>query len=670
MLKDPSTSCRLAAHLCLQTMLTEGKAMLLFADHRPVPGQVSFIPRCYTMANIVTQLHHCLCLGMNEPSYTILTQLLKTTALVVRATYYEWLGSGLCAKVVRNVKQLVDHNDISVQVGALTVIGCLLSHNTIQEIEDAFVDSNEGGDGACAMHDERGMNVMEGGAEAYAVFEQTRDHHPAVGVRPWLIDQCFYNLRGENNVPAPVKIESLQIIGAMCERYFTSLIMPFIQSVSRALLAAFVDQDNLDVLHHAIKAMQQFGDAMNTHYQLRGCLDQSLTIWQKLLEGPVADFTSSEHLLLRAGAADCIGAVGDHTFELLPTNLQLVCLTVLLSLAADPDTTVRSAAVRAIGILLLYNTVRTFNGYMLDASDVIVRAMKDTSVLVRVRASWGLGNLSDAMLQQNMQERNLDEDGFSAPVLLDPVINVAISGSQDQDKVRCNAVRALGNLLQLLYDANVDDQQRNQLYEGVDALLKCARSAGLMKARWNACYALGNVLKIPAVYQTNPALGVRLSMRIFFVLGCILTDCTNIKVRINAAMAVTSCTTRVGFGDNFLPLWRSLVNGLVTVENISDVNEYKHRDKLAIQTCVTLGHMTRLVVVDDLQLLADVVTDGADDLISRQVQRVYDRLPPENQTALIEADARLTALAGYQLTEQALSALRVLQPIFARGPEI
>lgn len=67
-------------------------------------------------------------------------------------------------------------------------------------------------------------------------------------------------------------------------------------------------------------------------------------------------------------------------------------------------------------------------------------------------------------------------------------------------QVKSNAVRALGNVLHFLQPCHVGNPRfREAIEESLQALIVTVGSEATMKVRWNACYALGNVFKNPAL---------------------------------------------------------------------------------------------------------------------------------------------------------------------------
>jgi len=67
-------------------------------------------------------------------------------------------------------------------------------------------------------------------------------------------------------------------------------------------------------------------------------------------------------------------------------------------------------------------------------------------------------------------------------------------------QVKCNSMRVLGNLLHFLrYGQLARSVFQRPLEEAVQALVQTIQSEATMKVRWNACYALGNAFRNPAL---------------------------------------------------------------------------------------------------------------------------------------------------------------------------
>lgn len=110
------------------------------------------------------------------------------------------------------------------------------------------------------------------------------------------------------------------------------------------------------------------------------------------------------------------------------------------------------------------------------------------SALLKPR-SPAAGNLTDALIHN-------EEEGTASALqgsVLVRLTKAALASAKDTDKVRSNAVRALGNVGRLwTREVRALDEALFGLL--VSTLLNTVAN-GSAKVRWNSCYALGNVLK-------------------------------------------------------------------------------------------------------------------------------------------------------------------------------
>ncbi|XP_026306579.1 HEAT repeat-containing protein 6-like [Piliocolobus tephrosceles] len=91
------------------------------------------------------------------------------------------------------------------------------------------------------------------------------------------------------------------------------------------------------------------------------------------------------------------------------------------------------------------------------------------------------------------------QEEFSGLLLL-KMLRSAIEASKDKDQVKSNAVRALGNLLPFLQPSHIEKPTFAEIIEeSIQALISTVLTEAAMRVRWNACYAMGNVFKNPAL---------------------------------------------------------------------------------------------------------------------------------------------------------------------------
>lgn len=64
----------------------------------------------------------------------------------------------------------------------------------------------------------------------------------------------------------------------------------------------------------------------------------------------------------------------------------------------DEETIVRASACRALGVFVLFPSLREDACFVTDMAMAILEKMKDDALLVRLRAGWAQGNLCDTLI--------------------------------------------------------------------------------------------------------------------------------------------------------------------------------------------------------------------------------------------------------------------------------
>uniref|UniRef100_A0A8C9WGS6 HEAT repeat-containing protein 6 n=1 Tax=Scleropages formosus TaxID=113540 RepID=A0A8C9WGS6_SCLFO len=295
--------------------------------------------------------------------------------------------------------------------------------------------------------------------------------------------------------------------------------------------------------------------------------------------------------------------VSNITFSNLFFITQLLCITVLLGLSYSENSPVKAAAVRALGVYVLFPCLREDVMFVADTANSILTSLEDRSPNVRAKAAWSLGNLTDTLIV-NMASVGRDfQEEFSDMLLLKMLRSATSACLGDKDRVKSNAVRALGNLLHFLQPAHLSRSGfEGPMDEAVRALIDAVRSDATMKVRWNACYALGNAFRNPAL----PLGTAPWTADAYSALSQAVTCCRNFKVRIKsaAALSVPAERDRYGGAAQFGKLWRALARALECSNEAEDFLEYRYCAGLRTQLCRTLLHLMSLCQPDDLPAVA------------------------------------------------------------------
>lgn len=348
-------------------------------------------------------------------------------------------------------------------------------------------------------------------------------------------------------------------------------------------------------------------------------LSRVVTFWTKMLNGPLPGILqNSPHATLQTSACDALSSILPEAFSSLQDDQQILCVTLLLGLNHSENPLVKAAAARALGVYVLFSCLRQDVMFVADTANAILNSLHDKSPNVRAKAAWSLGNLTDTLIinMETMGQRFQEE--FSDLLLL-KMLRSATEASRDRDKVKSNAVRALGNVLHFLQPYHVANPRfREAIEESLQALISTVESEATMKVRWNACYALGNVFKNPAL----PLGEAPWTTQAYSALSSVVKSCKNFKVRIKSAMALSVPSRRECYGstEQFRHIWAALVVALQKSEDTEDFLEFKYSASLRTQICQALLHLLSLAGSTDLPLIWESITRDGDAIKSYVLQ--------------------------------------------------
>uniref|UniRef100_A0A4X2LNN4 HEAT repeat-containing protein 6 n=1 Tax=Vombatus ursinus TaxID=29139 RepID=A0A4X2LNN4_VOMUR len=296
--------------------------------------------------------------------------------------------------------------------------------------------------------------------------------------------------------------------------------------------------------------------------------------------------------------------------EALQNDRQILCITLLLGLNHSKNPLVKAAAVRALGVYVLFSCLRQDVMFVADTANAILMSLHDKSPNVRAKAAWSLGNLTDTLIvNMEMLGQSFQEE-FSSLLLL-KMLRSATEASKDKDKVKSNAVRALGNLLHFLQPYHVIKPRFTEtIEESIQALISTVLSEATMKVRWNACYALGNVFKNSAL----PLGTAPWTAQAYGALTSVVKFCKNFKVRIKSATALSIPDKREQYGsvEQYAQIWNALVTALQKSEDTTDFLEFKYCASLRAQICQALIHLLNLASGSDLRCIQETVEQSGD----------------------------------------------------------
>uniref|UniRef100_A0A673A4L6 HEAT repeat-containing protein 6 n=1 Tax=Sphaeramia orbicularis TaxID=375764 RepID=A0A673A4L6_9TELE len=627
-LKDPSPKVRACALQVLSAMLDGSRQFLGVAEDTASP-RTSYTPFSFSLATAIRELHRALSLALlAETSPQTLTQIIKCLAYLVANAPYHRLKPGLLSPLWRQLRHYVRHRDVNVRVSVLTLYGALVTTQApLPEVQLLLrqPENSSTGAGSFTPQDSTLSWRQRDGVSSPSRTPVTHSPHNPHTPReedsspPWLLQLCVSLVTqpredqsdsegaGSGGAAAlehsPVRLEALQVLSHLVRGYFT-LCQPCLYEIGQ-VSARCLSETDPSIQLHGTKLLEELGTGIIQQYRAENNIPESVRVpmslvvqfWSDVLSGPLnAALQNEQHPTLQTSACDTLSSILPQAFAQLPEKTQLMCITVLLGLTYSENYLVKTAAVRALGVYILFPCLREDVMFVADTANTILAALDDWSANVRAKAAWSLGNLTDT-LTVNIVGVDFQEE--LSDMLLLKMLQAATKASADKDRVKCHAVRALGNLLHFLRQSQMTRSVfQRPLEDAVRALVKTVKSEATMKVRWNACYALGNAFRNPAL----PLDSAPWSEDAFSALCHVVTSCKNFKVRIKSATALAVPAQRSCYGDTerFNCVWRSLATALENSEDTNDFLEYRYSASLRHTLSQALLHLLSVCQAQDM----------------------------------------------------------------------
>ncbi|XP_029663154.1 HEAT repeat-containing protein 6 isoform X1 [Formica exsecta] len=628
-LVEPISKVRQNVLSILTELLIGARPFLIHAEDT---DHTSFITFFGTVCLMVKELHFTLSLILlAEKNVTVLTHTLKCTAALVQGTPYERLKSGLATKLARNCRPHIFHKDPTVRVAALSIFEAFASSEPItQEILSILAKQSIGSIELGRLQLDTG-SISDVGTEEEEIdigdvnnsidscneIKTSKDESICL-----LIRVCLENISNKT-ISTPVRLQSLKLMGRLAFNT-GSLIFPHLEKVTTILISVMEESESQVILHacRVLEIMSSCLANIETYHS------DGILFWNIIFESMIS-LAQTSQTILREAACDCLGSINGNVFTQLSRQRTILIITILFGAVRDEESAVRAAGLRALGMLVTLSALDDDTGFLMDLADIVCLALDDKNLGVRVKSAWALANLCDCLSRQKQHE---EIEPFSLEVLLPKLYHVSVKAAKDNDKVKCNAVRAIGSILYLC-------PQKHILFDttlGLNALIKCAVLGNDMKVRWNACRALGLVLS----HNPDAILPSSWKDEVFPALSTLICDSPNFKVRTNAAWALYSCSC---YGKYTVMLWKSIVLAFENAQHVPSYVEYPHRDALIQQLCLTLSRVAVCTEKSELQNLWLEIGDHVEE-ISNVMKQFQETVLPEKLGDLIKAKAQLEHL--------------------------
>ncbi|KAM4699504.1 HEAT repeat-containing protein 6 [Discoglossus pictus] len=675
-LKDYSPKTRASALQVLSAILDGSKQFLSVADDAS-DHKRAFTPFSVSLALSIRELHRCLLLALvAESSSQTLTQVIKCLANLVSNAPYHRLKLGLLTRVWNQIKPFIRNKDVNVRVSSLTLLGAIVSAQIpLPEVKMLLQQPNDSAlSSSGSSTPSRPCEPEWWRKESFLELEERNGLHSEQTEPCWLIRLCITlvvnpkeDSYSDSDVgstpsvvyePSPVRLEALQVLARLVKGYFNIAQLYLLELAEVACKC--MEEADASIQLHGAKLLEELGTGVVQQQKSeslaplsqRVSVSQAVTFWNLILNGPLPGALQNEqHPTLQTSACDALSSILPEAFSILPNDRQILCITLLLGLNHSENPLVKAAAARALGVYILFPCLRQDVMFVADTANAILMSLSDRSPNVRAKAAWSLGNLTDTLIVNMEALGQSFQEEFSDMLLL-KMLRSATEASRDKDKVKSNAVRALGNLLHFLQPYHIVKPRFCESIENsIQALISTVLGDGTMKVRWNACYALGNVFKNLAL----PLGKAPWTADAYNALITVVKSCKNFKVRIKSAMALSIPLTREQYGsiEQYYNIWNALITALQKSEDTEDFLEFKYCASLRAQICQALIHLLSMASHGDMPCIQKTLQEEGETITNYIFQ--YVKSGGEGDETQSEHTER------YEMLQKAVDHVRSLQ---------
>ncbi|XP_019198974.1 PREDICTED: HEAT repeat-containing protein 6 [Ipomoea nil] len=655
LLFDPYMKARITSASTIRAMLDAPSSVFLqVAEFKESTKLGSFTALSSSLGQILMQLHTgILYLIKHETHSGLLVSLFKILMLLVSCTPYSRMPPELLPTIISSIHSRIEEgfslrSDQNILlVAAINCLSAALSSSAfstlvkdmlLAEVLAGFVTRKSGVLSVLFQYSEPETSPSIS-VEALQALKTLAHSHPTITVMWWgRVSSLMYaylssstdiqnrswrdNVPGEKVITAAIKVldECLRAASGFkgTEDLFTdkSLDSPFTSDYVKT---------------KTISSAPTYEMENNAPTKDEAETLQGSERWLEVIDRHMPLILKHSSPMVRAASVTCFAGITSSVLFSLPKVKQDFILYSSISAAVtDEVPSVRSAACRAIGVIACFPQI-------FDSAEILEKFIcaaehnsHDTLVSVRITASWALANICDS-LRHHVNVHSFDQHSLDSKASfkwISLLIDSSLRLAKDNDKIKANAVRALGNLSRFvpltsnssayyrpkkctghLMHSSVQSFQRSDdprnnpnsnkklleeshwLEKMVQTFLSCV-STGNVKVQWNVCHALSNLF----FNETLNLQDMDWAPSVFSILLLLLRNSSNFKIRIQAAAALAVPATINDYGRSFVDVLQGVEHVIenLRTDQISAPSNLKYRVALEKQLTSTMLHVLAL----------------------------------------------------------------------------
>ncbi|XP_038875588.1 HEAT repeat-containing protein 6 isoform X1 [Benincasa hispida] len=683
LLFDPSLKAQIAAAAALVVMLDRTTSISLqIAEYRDPAKCGSFMPLSISLGQILMQLHTgVLYLIQRSTHGRLLTILFKILLHLISSTPYPRMPEELLPNMVKALQATIEEgfpfksDQTDLLAAAISCLNVALSTSQsspcVKEMLSKQISSAQKGNSVLVIllqYSEQLTNPTIC-IEALQALKAVSHNYPHIMFAFWeqvssVVSNFLHEAAPEVST-GQWGVQSRNSVGIIGEKVIIAAVK-VLDECLRAISGFKGTEDLLDdsLLDSpfTLECIRMKKVSSAPSYELKN-LDETIHSpeevcagmkqWCEVIEKYLPRSLVHTSAMVRAASVTCFAGITSSVFSSLPKEKEDYILSSVVNAAVyDKVPSVRSAACRAIGVISCFPQV----SQSAEILDKFIHAVQintcDSLVSVRVTASWALANICESI------RRFFDDFSSGQPTdsiershILTLLIESSLRLANDGDKIKSNAVRALGNLSRLIkFPCLLSPCERTRSNSGLYAVANNSEvllskgdskvhpgctseklndtisfydssflerivqafisgiTTGNVKVQWNVCHALSNLF----LNETLRLQDMDRVSSLFNILLLLLRDSSNFKVRIQAAAALSVPASVYGYGKSFPDVVQGLEH---TIENLESNHilapSFKYKVALEKQLTSTMLHVLSLAASTDYQPLKDFLVKKA-----------------------------------------------------------
>ncbi|PRQ16798.1 hypothetical protein RchiOBHm_Chr7g0188131 [Rosa chinensis] len=654
LLFDPYLKARVASASTLEAMLDGPSSVFLqVAEFKESSKRGSFTALSSSLGHILMQLHTgILYLIQRETHSRLLASLFKILMLLISSTPYSRMPGELLPTVFTSLQERIQNGFQfkSDQTGLLvSSFSCLTTAlNTSpsspqikemlqREIFNGFAEAKKKS-GVLFTLFQFSEQVSNPPIcfEALQALRAVSHNYPSIMFSCWeQISTIVYHLLRAATPEVPAgqwKGHTGNSVGFIGEKLITAAIRVLDESLRAIsgfkgtedplddkLLDAPFTSDCIRMKKVSSAPSYELESLENTRDEPTSC-QSGIEQWCEAIEKHMPLILQHTSAMVRAASVTCFAGITSSVFCTLSKEKRDFILSSLVRAAVHGDVpSVRAAACRAIGVISSFPQVSQSAEILDKFVHAVESNTRDPLVSVRITASWALANICDS-IHHCIDDFSLEKTEGSLKIsqLFTLLTECALRLTKDGDKIKSNAVRALGNLSRSIkctieFEAPGDYGKGCQrdvsisyhpaslrdsrwLDRVIQAFISCV-TTGNVKVQWNVCHALSNLF----LNETLRLQDMDWAPSVFSILLLLLRDSSNFKIRIQAAAALAVPASVHDYGESFSDVIQGLEHILENQgsDQIASPSNFKYRVALEKQLTSTMLHVLILASSSD-----------------------------------------------------------------------